>query len=198
MWLFVLEPQMNIRDVFIDGHHGAYRYFLCFLIITHLESSFFSFLFVVPSFGHFQFFCFNFLFPIYPFFKSIFSPSFTRFCSFSSPSLQSAGPAWTTPHSFPLDPPWSPVAVKVLVAVLAAEASWEGAWDTIAATLHSPTPSTTWPSCRHPTNWPWNLRSAATARWKSWVSHAGDNGMGGGEKMREILFHIKIDMHALT
>lgn len=48
---------MNIRDVFIDGHHGAYRHFLCFLIITHLESSF-SLFFL--SFTHFV--TFDFLF----------------------------------------------------------------------------------------------------------------------------------------
>lgn len=92
-----------------------------------------------------------------------------------SPSLQSVDPVWTTPPSSPLDPPCCQVVAKVLVvSASVAAASSEGAWDTTAATPPSPTPSTTWPSCRRPTSWPWNLRSAATAPWRGWVSRGGD------------------------
>lgn len=87
-------------------------------------------------------------------------------------SLQSAAPGWTTPRSSPPDPPCWAAAAKVPAgaASVAETSSWAEAWGTTAATRPSPTPSTTWPSCRRPTSWPWSLRSAATARWRSWVS----------------------------
>lgn len=163
------------RDVFIDGRHGAQRHFLCLLIIKQLVSSF-SLLLFLPFYHlylcHFLTFLSLIIYFFYPpsfFFSIVFffsyflilCPPFTLFL-YLSPSLQSVGPVWTTPPSSPQDPPCSQVAVKVLAAAALA-AAWEGAWDTTAVTLPSPIPSTTWPSCRRPTSWPWSRRSAATA-----------------------------------
>lgn len=169
------------RDVFIDGRHGAQRHFLCLLIIKQPVSSFSLLLFLPFPFNHLVFpFFFHFLtflsLIIYFYYPPSFSFSIAFFFSYFlilcppsfalsfylSPSLQSVVPVWTTPPSSPQDPPCSQVAVKVSAAAALA-AAWEGAWDTTAVTLPSPIPSTTWPSCRLPTSWPWSRRSAATA-----------------------------------
>lgn len=155
---------------------------------------FFLFMFVFILFHFFPIFCFNskfyifllfsFIFPLCSYFSnfllifyhvpSLTSSSLSPSCPSVSVSRQSVGLAWTTPPSYHPGPPWFLAAVKVLEG--SAAASWEGAWDTTAATRPSPTPSTTWPSCRRPTRRSWNQSSTATAPWRSWVSRGDGEG----------------------